>query len=100
MTNAFLPFIPELIKLRRSKVFILSIAFFSFIPVMMGLLFFVQKHPEIAAKLGMIGTKATLLRLGKADWPVYLGFLIQGMGGIALIGFGFITSWVFRPRIC
>jgi ABC-2 type transport system permease protein len=62
---------------------------------MMSLMFFVQKHPEIAAKLGMIGTKATLLRFGKPDWSSYLGFLTQGMAGVGLIGFGFVTSWVF-----
>lgn len=95
MTKLFSTFIAELIKLRRSKVFSISIVFFAFIPLMMGLMFFVQKHPEIAAKLGMMGTKATMLRLGKADWSVYLGFLIQGMAGIELIGFGFITSWLF-----
>jgi ABC-2 type transport system permease protein len=68
---------------------------FLFMPLMMCLMFFVQKHPEIAAKLGMVGTKATMLRLGKADWPAYLGFLTQGMAGIGLMGFGFVTSWVF-----
>lgn len=88
-------FVAELLKIRRSKVFIASILFFAFVPLMMGLMFFVQKHPEIAAKLGMIGTKATLLRLGKADWMAYLGFLIQGMAGVGLIGFGFIISWIF-----
>jgi len=62
---------------------------------MMGLLFFVQKHPEISAKLGMIGTKASMLRLCSADWQAYWGFLTQGMAGIGLIGFGFVTSWVF-----
>jgi len=58
-------------------------------------MFYIQKHPEIAAKLGIIGTKATLLRLGNADWSAYLGFLIQGMAAIGLIGFGFVSSWVF-----
>jgi len=61
----------------------------------MALLFFVQKHPEIASKLGMVGTKANMLRLGKADWSSYFGFLTQGIAGIGLIGFGFVTSWVF-----
>jgi len=62
---------------------------------MMGLLFFVQKHPEIASKLGMIGTKASMLRLGNADWSTYFTLLIQGIAAIGLIGFGFVTSWVF-----
>lgn len=85
----------ECMKLRRSKIVWVTFLLFLFIPFMMGLMFFVQKHPEIAAKLGIIGTKANMLRLGNADWPAYLGFLTQGMAGIGLIGFGFVTSWVF-----
>lgn len=85
----------EFMKLRRSKILRITIVLFIFIPLMMCLMFFVQKHPEIAAKLGLIGTKATMLRLGKADWTAYLGFLTQAMAGIGLMGFGFVTSWVF-----
>ncbi len=95
MKNIFATFIAECMKLRGSRIFWITILIFLFIPFMMGLLFFVQKHPEISAKLGMIGTKATMLRLGKADWSAYLEFLIQGMAGIGLLGFGFVTSWVF-----
>lgn len=87
--------IAEFLKLRRSKILWISSVFFLFIPFMMGLMFFVQKHPELSARLGMIGTKATLLRLGNGDWTVYLEFLTQGIAGIGLIGFGFVTSWVF-----
>jgi len=85
----------ESLKIRRSKMLWLTILFFSFIPFMMGLLMFVQKYPEISSKLGMIGTKASMLRFGKADWPTYFGLLTQSMAGIGLIGFGFVTSWVF-----
>lgn len=87
--------ITEIMKLRRSKIVWITFLLFLFIPFMMGLMFFVQKHPEIADKLGIIGTKANMLRLGKADFPAYLGFLTQGMAAIGLIGFGFVTSWVF-----
>ncbi|MFA5972947.1 MAG: ABC transporter permease [Lentimicrobiaceae bacterium] len=87
--------VTELLKLRRSKILWITILLFAFIPLMMCLMFFVQKHPEIAAKLGLIGTKASMLRLGKADWSAYLGFLTQAMAGIGLMGFGFVTSWVF-----
>jgi ABC-2 type transport system permease protein len=88
-------FTTECMKLRRSKIVWITFILFTFIPLMMGLMFFIQKHPEIAAKLGIIGTKATLLRLGNADWSAYLGFLIQGMAAIGLMGFGFLSSWVF-----
>ncbi len=85
----------ELIKLKRSRIVILSILFFMFIPLMMGLLFLIQKHPEISEKLGLIGTKASLMRLGKGDWDSYMTILNQAIAAIGLIGFGFITSWIF-----
>lgn len=95
MKSILATFVTECLKLRRAKIPGFTILIFLFIPLMMGLMFFVQKHPEISAKLGMIGTKATMLRLGKADWTAYLVFLTQGMAGIGLMGFGFVTSWVF-----
>ncbi len=85
----------ESLKVRKSKVFWLSIIFFVFVSFMMGLIMFVQIHPEISQKFGMIGTKATMLRFGEPNWNNYLTLLIQGISGIGLIGFGFITSWVF-----
>ena len=95
MKSLFVAFIVECLKIRKSKIFGFTILFFLFVSFMMGLLFFVQKHPEIASKLGMIGTKASILRLGKADWPTYFGLLTQGLAGIGLVGFGFVTAWVF-----
>jgi len=85
----------ESLKIRKSKILWITILAFIFIAFMMGLLMFVQKYPEISSKLGMIGTKASMLRFGKADWPTYLGLLTQSISGIGLIGFGFVTSWVF-----
>jgi ABC-2 type transport system permease protein len=59
----------------------------------MGLMMFVAKNPEMAAKLGMVGTKSTLF--GRNDWSGFLGMLIQSIASIGYIGFGFVTSWVF-----
>jgi len=87
--------VTEMMKLRRSKIVWITFLLFILIPFMMSLMFFIQKHPEIAAKLGIFGTKANALRLGNADWSTYLGFLTQGMAAIGMIGFGFVTSWVF-----
>jgi len=87
--------ITELLKLRRSKILWITFVLFIFIPCMLCLMFYLQNHPEISKKLGIIGTKASALRLGKADWTTYLGFLTQVMAGIGLVGFGFATSWVF-----
>jgi ABC-2 type transport system permease protein len=86
-------FITECIKLRRSVIFTITIIIFSIIPLMMGLMMFVAKNPEIAAKLGLIGTKSSLF--GKNDWAGFVGLLIQSMASIGYIGFGFVTSWTF-----
>lgn len=85
----------ELLKIRKSKMFWGTIVFFMFTSSMMGLLMFVQIHPEISGKLGMIGNKATMLRFGEPNWKNYLNLIMQGIAGIGLVGIGFVTSWVF-----
>jgi len=85
----------EALKIRKSKVFILSVVFFAFIPCMMGLMMFVQKYPELAGKLGMIGTKSSMMRFGEANWQNYLTLLSESVAAIGLFGFGFIVSWTF-----
>jgi ABC-type transport system involved in multi-copper enzyme maturation permease subunit len=85
----------EFLKVRKSKVFWLSIVFFLFVVFMIGLLMFVQKYPEISGKLGLIGTKSAMLRLGEPNWQNYFTLLSQMMSGLGLVGYGFITSWVF-----
>jgi ABC-2 type transport system permease protein len=93
MKNITAAFITECMKLRRSGIFWITIALFIFIPLMMGLMMFVARHPEIAAKLGLIGTKSTIF--GNNDWPGFMGLLTQSIAAIGYIGFGFVTSWVF-----
>lgn len=93
MKNIKATFITECIKLRRSKIFWITIIIFIIIPLMMGLMMFVAKNPVMAAKLGMVGTKATLF--GKNDWSGFLALLIQAQASIGYIGFGFVTSWIF-----
>jgi ABC-2 type transport system permease protein len=83
----------ESLKIRKSKILWLTILAFLFIPMMMGLLMFVAKNPELSSKLGIMGTKASMF--GKADWFAYFGLLAQSIAGIGLMGFGFVTSWVF-----
>ncbi len=85
--------ITEFIKLRRSRIFWITIIIFIIIPLMMGLMMFVAKNPEMSAKMGMVGTKATLF--GRNDWSGFLGLLIQSLASIGYIGFGFVTSWIF-----
>ena len=93
MKNLSATFITECMKLRRSKIFVITIVFFIFIPLMMGLLMIVAQHPEISAKLGLVGTKAKLF--GENNWEGYFTGLLQIIAAIGIIGFGFVTSWVF-----
>jgi ABC-type transport system involved in multi-copper enzyme maturation permease subunit len=85
----------ESLKIRRSGIFPATILFFMFVSLMMGLMMFVQKYPEISGKLGMIGDKASMLRFGEPNWQNYFRLLIEGMAGVGLVGIGFITSWIF-----
>lgn len=85
----------EVLKIRKSKMFWASILFFMFVSMMMGLLVFVQIHPEIAGKLGMIGNKASMLRFGEPNWQNYFTLLMQGISAVGLVGIGFVASWVF-----
>ena len=72
-----------------------TILFFILVSSMMSLVMFVQIHPEISGKLGMIGDKAQLLRFGEPNWQNYFRLLIEGMAGVGLVGTGFVTSWIF-----
>ena len=95
MRDIFSTIWAESLKVRRSKILWMTILFFLFIPFMMGLLIFVIKNPEFGSKLGMVGTKAAMLRFGNADWPTYLDLLNQAIVGVGLVGFGIVTSWIF-----
>jgi ABC-2 type transport system permease protein len=94
MKNIFSAIWAEGLKIRRSKIFWITILAFMSIPMMMGLLMFVAKNPELAYKFGILGTKASILKI-EADWSTYFGLLNMAIVGVGLIGFGFVTSWVF-----
>jgi ABC-2 type transport system permease protein len=83
----------ESLKIRRSKIFGLTILAFSMISIMAGFLMFVLKNPEIARKYSLISAKAAMA--GKADWLSYFGMLSQVIAVGGIFGFGFVTSWVF-----
>ncbi len=60
---------------------------------MMGFLMFIAKNPELAGKMGLLGTKSSIMQ--NADWPAYMGLLTQMISALGLIGFGFLASWIF-----
>ncbi len=85
----------ETLKTRKSRIFWITIIFFTFVASMMGLLMFVQKYPEVSGKMGMIADKAALTKIGDSNWQNYFMQLLQGIAGVGLIGVGFVVSWVF-----
>jgi ABC-2 type transport system permease protein len=83
----------EMLKIRRSRVFSVSIYFFIFIGIMMGLLMFLSMHPEIASRSSTINMKTSLL--GGSNWKAYYSLLIQLNLTVGIIGSGMVTSWGF-----
>lgn len=93
MKNIFSAIWTESLKITKSKIFWITILAFLLIPILTGLLVFVTKNPDLSAKLGMVGSKVALF--GNSDWPAYFRLLNLSIALLGLLGFGFITSWVF-----
>ncbi len=84
----------EVLKIRRSKIFPATLAAVAFLIVVVGFMIFILKDPEAARKYGLIATKARI-GAGEASWASYHRMLIQVDSIIGLLGFGFVTSWIF-----
>jgi ABC-2 type transport system permease protein len=84
----------EFLKARRSKMPLFTALGFAMVPLGGGFFMIVLKDPEMARRVGLISTKATLT-MGAADWPTYLRFLTLAVGAGGIILFGLIASWVF-----
>jgi ABC-2 type transport system permease protein len=83
----------EILKVRKSKMFLITAMLFAFIAIMMGLLMYVAMHPEIAGRSATISAKTSAV--GNADWPSFLYLLVQIVLAMGPIGFGMVTAWVF-----
>ncbi len=84
----------EALKILKSKIFWVSILFMLFVILAVGFMMFIMKDPESAKKYGLIGTKAAITA-GKADWMNYHMMLVQVTAIAGLLGFGFVTIWIF-----
>ncbi len=93
MSHLILALRAERMKLRRSKILMVTLGLFVFIPLMMGLMMYVAQHPEMSAKLGLIGAKAQFF--SENSWKGYLEIINQLIAVLGVIGFGFVTTWVF-----
>jgi ABC-2 type transport system permease protein len=83
----------ETMKVRRTKIFSISIYFFIFIGVMMGALMFLSMHPEIASRSATMSMKTSFLE--GADWNSFFNLLLQMVLTVGVIGSGIITAWGF-----
>jgi ABC-2 type transport system permease protein len=84
----------EALKARRSLVPWLCGAVVALPPLMLGAMMAIKKNPLPARQLGLL-TEKTRMLTGSADWPTFLGFFGQMLGGIGLAGFAVVFAWVF-----
>lgn len=80
-------------KALKSRMFIGTIIFFSFIAFMLGLLMMIARHPEIAGGSAILSTKASFI--SQADWRGFFGMMLQMALVLGLIGPSLVTVWVF-----
>ena len=84
----------EMRKVLRSRVPIFTALGFTIMPLICALLIFIYKDPDLAHKLGLLGTKANLV-VGSADWTGYLTMMVEftALGGFFF--FCLAISWIF-----
>jgi ABC-2 type transport system permease protein len=84
----------EMLKMRRSKVPLLTAVGFSFVPLVGGLFMIILKDPQAARSMGLISAKAQLTA-GTAEWSTLFGLLAQATAVGGSIVFAIFTMWVF-----
>ena len=83
----------ELTKALKSKMLWVTFIFFAFIALMLGFLMLIAKHPEIGENSEVLSMKASLL--SRADWPTFLGLLLQMALTVGSMGSAIVAVWVF-----
>lgn len=83
----------EMLKYRKSKIVYITAAIFVFIPSMLGFMMFVAQNPEMASKMGLVGTKANMF--GQNNMYGFFTLVLETSAGIGLVGIGFVTAWIF-----
>jgi len=73
--------------------FLIMVIAVIFMPMMLGLLMFIKKYPDLAQSTILL-SKASMVP-GNADWRTYFNFFSQMLCGAGLIIFGFCASWLF-----
>jgi ABC-2 type transport system permease protein len=86
--------VTEFAKLRRSWVPLVTAAVMAAAVCGAGLLIWIVQHPELAASLGLLGTKANLAGL-QANWPAFGDYVVAICGASGLLLLAFIVAFVF-----
>lgn len=82
----------EILKVRKSKMLLITLLAFSGIAIMMGLMVLVTRNPELASSSAMVSAKSSMI---KDDWASYFSLFIMLILTLGTIGFGTVTAWVF-----
>lgn len=93
MTSIWAAVWAEGLKVRKSRMLWLSVLATVFMAAMLGFLIVIAGNPALAAKLGLLGTKSSVLEY--ADWPAYMELLCEIISALGLLGYGFVISWIF-----
>jgi len=83
----------EILKIRKSIIFWISIGISVFISLIMGMFMYFIMHPDILPP-GLLKTKVNLAAVA-ANWPSYFSFLVMIASILGIILFGFMVSWIF-----
>jgi len=94
MNNFFPALWTETLKMRRSKVPLLTAIGFSVVPLIGGLFMIILKDPAAAKSMGLISAKAQLT-VGVADWPAFFNIIAQAVAVGGAILFAIVTAWIF-----
>jgi ABC-2 type transport system permease protein len=93
MKSIFVSLTIELLKIRRSSIFIITIGIAVFLSMMIALMMLLSMYPD-SLPPGILKTKVELAAF-KADWPSYMVIIEITSGAIGIIIYGFIVSWIF-----
>ncbi len=84
----------EFLKLRHSRVPVVSLLAFSLGPLGLWLFMWIAAEPGRARNLGLIGAKAGLMGL-TATWPSFLTMFAEMVGGGGLLLLAFVVAYLF-----
>lgn len=84
----------EFLKVRRSKVLLLTSLGFSFFAFVDAFFMIILTDPGKAQRIGLIGAKARILA-ETADWPSFWTVLLQGSAVAEIFLFAVVASWIF-----